>query len=264
MSSLGTRRARVVRSALLVSALAAVAPGLGAQVVRGTVRATGTLMPVDRATISARDSSGAVFSTTVTDPLGGYEFRVRADTPFQLHVRRVGYQISTASVTPIALGDTVDFEFLLTEVAAAAAAVVVTGESSLNDRRFDEATRRGWKVYEPELVMRHRERAQTFVQLLQSMGSPGLILPRDQLDCVRATRNNRCLTYVVDNQVLGPSASILPSDVYFFAVLSASDARIQFGDRAPFGAIVIYTRSRLDRVQPDPPPGRRNAGQRKP
>ncbi len=243
------RASWTVRSTLALAMSLLFASAAGAQVVRGMVRATGTLMPIDRATVTARDSGGTVMATATTDPLGGYEFRLRPDVPFQLQVRRLGYQVSTADVKAIAVGDTVDFEFLLTEVATTTDAVVVTGESSLNDRRLDEATRRGWKVYEPELVMRHRDRAQTFLQLVQSMGNPSLILPRYDGDCIKTTRNNRCLTYVVDNQVLGTNANILPSDVYFFAVLSASDSRIQFGDRAPFGAIVIYTRSRLDRVQ---------------
>lgn len=226
------------------------APLLEAQVVRGVVRAGSTLLPIDLAVVSARDKSGAVIAQTETDQLGGYELAVTPAIAFDLQVRRLGYRVSTAAVKALQPGDTVDFEFLLTEVAAVADAVIVTGEAGLNDRRLAEANRRGWRVYEPELVMRHRNDARDFIQLLQSVGNPGLILPRTINDCVRTTRTNRCLTYVVDNQVLGTWASVQPSDVYFFAIVGASDARIQFGDRAPFGAIVIYTRSRLDRVQP--------------
>lgn len=252
---------RVTQGFLLGCTLAGVslvyAAAAQAQVVRGIVRAGNTLMPLERATLSAKDSAGTVVGRALTDPLGGYLFDVRAGVPFDLEVRRLGYSVSTASVKAIAVGDTVDFEFLMTEVAAAADAVVVTAELGLNDRRLNEATRRGWKVYEPELVMRHRERANSFIQLLQSMGNPGLILPHRSMDCVRATRNNSCLTFVIDNQVVGTSAIIQPSDVYFFAILSAPDSRAHFGDRAPYGAIVVYTRSRLDRVQPGRPAERR-------
>jgi hypothetical protein len=241
---------RAATGLLVCVAFCSALPALDAQVVRGVVRAGSTLMPVDLATVSARDKAGNLLGSTTTDPLGGYQLDLRTDLAFSLHVRRLGYLVGAADVKALAAADTVDFEFLLEEVALAGEAVVVTGEAGLNDRRLEEANRRGWKVYEPELVMRHRDRASDFVQLLQSMGNPGLILPRSVSDCVRATRNNRCLTYVVDNQVLGTLALIQPSDVYFFAVLGASEARIQFGDRAPYGAIVVYTRSRLDRVQP--------------
>jgi hypothetical protein len=251
------RTSRTILQGTFAGALLLPAVVAEAQVVRGVVRAGNTLMPIDRATLSARDSAGTVLGGGYSDPLGGYEFHVRADVPFALQVRRLGYQISTTNVKAIASGDTVDFEFLLTEVAAAAGAVVVTGEAGLNDRRLDEATRRGWKVYSPELVMRHRDRAGSFVQLLQSMGNPGLILPRHPHDCVRATRNNSCLAYVIDNQVMGNFAIIQPSDVYFFAILSAPDSRAHFGERAPYGAIVVYTRSRVDRVQPVGPPDRK-------
>lgn len=226
-----------------------------AQVVRGSVRARATLLPIERAMVSAKDSAGVVLGSAVTDGIGGYEFRVRAATPFTLEVRRLGYAAGKAEVKPLEPADTVDFEFLMSEVAAVTEAVVVAAEPGLNDRRLEEATRRGWKVYEPELVMRHRERAQDFLQLLSSLGNPGLILPRFANDCVRSSRLNRCLTYIVDNQVWGQTASILPTDVYFIAILSASESRAQFGDRAPYGAIAVYTRSRLDRVQP--PGGRR-------
>lgn len=239
--------------------LAVAATAAAGQLVRGTVRAGNTLMPIDRATISAIDAAGAVLGTAITDPLGSYEMGIRTDGGFTLRVRRLGYSVASADVKALAATDTVDFEFLLNEVAAAAEAVTVVAEPGLNDRRLSEATRRGWKVYEPELVMVHRDRAQDFHHLMRSLGNPGLVFPRSINDCIRSTRFNRCLTYVVDNQVMGNSALIEPRDIYFVAILSASESRTQFGDRAPFGAIAVYTRSRLDRVQPPAPPSRRKA-----
>jgi hypothetical protein len=41
-----------------------------------------------------------------------------------------------------------------------------------------------------------------------------------------------------------------PADTYFIAVLTASQSAVQFGDRAPWGAIVLYTRMNGDRLHP--------------
>ena len=237
---------------LLLAACALVLMGLPrdatAQVVRGTVRTATGLLPVDAARVSVVDSTGAVLVTTITNAMGAFQLNVPASLPSaRLQARRLGYDVMALSLAKLTLGDTAEFEFLMTTVAAVAEAVTVTAEPSLNDRRLLEARRRGWRIYPPERVARHRERSNDFFQLMRAVGTVGLILPRSLTDCVRATRNNQCLTYVVDNQVLGPAAMILPSDVYFFAVLGASESRIQFGDRAPWGAIAIYTRSRTDR-----------------
>lgn len=242
---------RLIRLAFIATLMTpAAAEPASAQVVRGVVRSGTSLLPIDLATVTATDSLGTVFGSAITSSLGEFQMDLRqADVRFELHVRRLGFAETTASVQPLARTDTVDFELLMNEVAALSDAVVVSAEPSLNERRLNEANRRGWTVYEPELVARHRDRASDFFQLLRSLGTPSLILPRRLNDCIRATRNNRCLTIVIDNQVMGPSATILPSDIYFLAVLGASEARIQFGDRAPYGAIAIYTRSQLDRLR---------------
>lgn len=224
----------------------------GAQVVRGTVRDAATSLPVQAVTLTARDSLGGVLATSVTDSSGRYALRVRVDRPFELRVRRLGFEMQSIPLSPRADTDTLDVEILLHEVAAAAAAVTVTASSSLNEQRLTEARRRGWRVYEPALVAQHREQAQDLGQLLRSISAAGLVMPRSRNDCFRSVRNNQCMTLVLDGQVLGPVAVVLPSDLYFLAVLSATDARLQFGDRAPWGAIALYTRSRIDR-----PPRRR-------
>lgn len=248
------RLARLAQLAFAGSLLVAMfTETAAAQVIRGVVRSGNSLMPIDLATVTARDTNGTVLATGRTNALGEYQFNIRrAATPFQIQVRRLGYAVSTARVRALEPSDTVDFEFLVNEVAAVGDAVVVTADASLNERRLNEATRRGWKVYDPELIARHRDQASDFHQLLRALGIPGLIMPRRINDCIRATRNNQCLTFVIDNQVMGFTAIILPSDIYFLAILGASDARIQFGDRAPYGAIAIYTRSRLDRPRRRP------------
>jgi hypothetical protein len=237
---------------LLVAACALVLLGrpveAGAQVIRGTVRTATGLLPIDAARVSVVDSAGTILVTTISDAMGAFQFNIPASlAASRLQARRLGYDVMTLALAKLAPGDTAEFEFLMTTVAAVTEAVTITAEPSLNDRRLLEARRRGWRIYSPERVAMHRERSNDFFQLMRAVGTVGLILPRNLTDCVRATRNNRCLTYVVDNQVLGESAMILPSDIYFFAVLGASESRIQFGDRAPWGAIAIYTRSRTDR-----------------
>lgn len=237
-----------VRAILLLIATAVPALRAEAQVVRGTVRETATSLPILAATVTARDTLDAVLALTTTDSLGRWALRVRARGPIEIRVRRLGFEMGSTKIKAEQLADTLEFEFLLNQVAAAAEAVRVTATESLNERRLSDAMRRGWKVYEPELVAQFRDRASDFPALLRSIGTPSLYLPRGPSDCIRATRNNQCLTLVVDGLVLGPQALILPSDIYFFAVLGASEARVQFGDRAPWGAIAVYTRSRLDRV----------------
>lgn len=218
------------------------------QVVRGTVRVSMSSVPIGSATVTARDSMGTTLAAVVTDSVGRFAFRLSPRPPFDLAVRRLGYAALNTRVRALAATDTLDLEILLTEVAAAAEAVTITAAPSLNEKRLLEAHRRGWKVYEPEMIAAVRDRAPDLPQLMRTLGTTSMSLPRGPNDCFRAMRNNQCLTIVVDGQVLGPTALVLPSDIYFLAVLGASEARVQFGDRAPWGAIAIYTRSRYDRT----------------
>lgn len=257
-----SRAACTLGSAVLLGLL--LAPQALAQVIHGSVRVKATSLPIEGATVSIRDRDGGMLAAVVTDPLGDFSVRVAHSIPITIEVRRLGYSLSRSEIEPLQLADTVEFEILMNEIALTTDAVRVTAEPGINDRRLQEASRRGWKIFDPEIVMVHRGRAQDFHQLLRSLGNPGLIFPRSQNECIRATRNNRCLTYVVDNQVWGTTAIILPTDVYFIAILSASESRVQFGDRAPFGAIAVYTRSHTDRVQPPAPVNTRNAARPRP
>jgi len=239
--------------ALAWIALDAMAPtSLRAQVVQGTVRSGSTSTPLGGARITVTDSAGTVYATTTTNEAGLFRLRAPANQRFQLSARRLGFEVLTASLKPLAPSDTAEFEYMMTELAATVDAVLITAENSLNQRRLAEATRRGWTIAEPELVARYREQAQDLNQLLRALALPGLLLPRGVNDCIRTVRSNQCLTYILDEQVLGFSAIVLPSDIYFLAILGASESRIQYGDRAPYGAIAIYTRSRLDRVRRSP------------
>lgn len=233
---------------LLAAASAAVPERAGAQTFRGTVRAVSTSVPVPLATVTARDSAGTVLGLATTDSAGVWGLRLRRYRgPVELRVRRLGFEMGSVKVSPKPESDTLEYEFLLTEIAAAADEVRITGAVSLNEKRLTEAYRRGWKVYEPELVAQVRDRTPDLAQLIRTLGSTSIYPPRGPNDCFRATRNNQCLAIVVDGIVLGGNPLVLPSDIYFLAVIGASEARVQFGDRAPWGAIAIYTRSRYDR-----------------
>ena len=220
-----------------------------AQVFRGTVRSIATARPIPEAQVTVRDSLNDVLGSTLSDSLGHFILRLRRVPEGSVYVqaRRLGYEVVRTGEARIGRRDSVDVELLMTEVATALDAVTVSGMATLNEKRLSDAYRRGWQVYEPERVAQLAPRAADMMQLLRSLGTPSLILPRRIDDCVRNTRTGECMTWVLDGQVLGSSAFILPTDVYFFAVLSPSEARVEYGNRAPNGAISVYTRSATDR-----------------
>lgn len=233
----------------VIALLIGVAGMAEAQLFRGTVRSITTAIPIPEAQITVRDSLDDVLASVVSDSMGRFLVRLRRVPAGRVYVqaRRLGYEVVRTGEARIARGDSIDVELLMTEVAATLDAITVRGMATLNEKRLADAYRRGWQVYEPERVAQHQSRAADMMQLLRSMGTPSLILPRRIDDCVRNTRTGECVTWVLDGQVLGPSAFILPTDVYFFAVLSPSEARVEYGNRAPNGAISVYTRSATDR-----------------
>lgn len=224
----------------------------GAQLVRGTVRSATTARGIRDAEVNLRDTAGVVVASARSDAEGYWRIDlVRPVGPLRLEARRVGFARVAADAAPLSPGDTIEVEFQLTELASLDE-VRVTGMATLNEQRLADAQRRGWRVYAPELVADHRDRASDFLQLLQIIGTPSLYVPRRSEECVRSSRNNRCLTYIVDGQVMGQTTFVLPNDVHFFAILQASESRATYGNRAPDGAIAIFTRSFGDRVAPPP------------
>lgn len=242
------RRPRGARWRCLAGALVllAVASAADAQVLRGSVRTLDSSLPVPSAEIVIRDSLGQEIARTVSDANGLFMLTLRIRRTFSLHARRLGFQMASTDLMRVA-EDTVDLEIQLAEVALEADAVTVTGMAALNAQRLSEAERRGWNVYAPELIAQHREQAGDLTQLLRSLGPRNLQMPRFPRDCVRSMRTNLCITYVVDGQVLGPEAFILPSDIYFLAVLTPSESQVMYGNRAVNGAVVVYTRMDGDR-----------------
>lgn len=222
------------------------ASGIDAQVLRGSVRTLDSSLPVPSAEIVLRDSLGREFARTISDADGLFILTVRSRIAFSLHARRLGFQVASTDLLRVA-EDTVSLEIRLTEVALEADAVNVTGMAALNAQRLQDAERRGWNVYAPELIAQHRERARDLTQLLRTLGPRNLQMPRSPRDCVRSMRTNKCVTYVVDGQVLGTETFVLPSDIYFLAVLTPSESQVMYGNRAINGAVVVYTRMDGDR-----------------
>ena len=217
-----------------------------AQVLRGSVRTLDTSLPVPRAQIIVRDSIGRELATAYSDDQGFFTIALRQRVTFSVHARRLGFQMADTDLLRIA-EDTVNLEFQMAEVAMEADAINVRGMPSLNSQRLEDAERRGWSVYQPEVVAQHRERSRDLTELLRTLGARNIQMPRHPRDCVRSMRTNRCVTYVVDGQVLGPDAYILPADIYFLAVLTPSESQVMYGNRAMDGAIVVYTRMEGDR-----------------
>ena len=242
---------RVWRVALAFGLLSVAGTPVVAQVLRGSVRTLDTSLPIPRVEVSVRDSTGAVLGTAISDDQGLFVLRVFRPVPFSVVARRLGFQVATTDVIRAALGDTLELQFQLAEVAGEQDAIQVTGMEELNAARLVEAQRRGWRVYEPEVVAQHRERARDVEQLLRSLGTQ-ILMPRSNRDCFRNQRTNTCMTFILDGQIIGTDGGfVLPSDIYFVAVLSPSQSAVQYGNRAPNGAIAIFTRTRNDRYDVD-------------
>ena len=248
----------VVRSLLGALALGASTAAAEAQVVRGSVRTLDTSLPVPGAEVSIRDSVGSELAKVFADEQGFFLISLRDVGVFSVQARRLGFQMAATNLLKVE-ADTVSLEFQLAEIATDLDAVTVTGMAALNAQRLEEAERRGWSIYEPELVSQHRSRSRDLTELLRSLGPRHLQMPRNPRDCVRSMRNNQCITYVVDGQVLGPEAYVLPEDIYFLAVLTPTESATMYGNRAIHGAVVIYTRMNGDRYNQDqlPPHMRR-------
>lgn len=254
---------RFVTGALAVACLClglvATARGAHAQVLKGSVRTLDTSLPVPSVEIMVRDSIGRELARVYSNEQGFFTVRLRERVAFSVHARRLGFQMADTDLLRIS-EDTVNLEFQMAEVAQETEAVTVTGMPALNAQRLQDAERRGWSLVQPEVVAQHRSRARDFTELLRSLGPRNLQMPRNSRDCVRSMRNNQCVVYVLDGQVLGPdSYSILPEDVYFLAVLSPTESATMFGNRAINGAVVVYTRMNGDRYDQDqlPPHMRR-------
>jgi len=247
-----TATANVTKVALAVAVLCAmlwVPTSVQAQVLRGYAKLASDERPLDRARVMALLLDGRAIGSTVTDDNGRFQFRIDAGgQPFAISITRIGMQPTLSDPININSNDTVDVNFTVVETGIRVDTMRVKATPSLNDVRLQEARRRGWRIFPPAEVEKLRERSTSFEDLLRSSGYPGFIVPGRRDDCIRSTRYNRCLTIVIDGVPLsGSYPNINPRDVYFFALLGKTEASTQFGERAPWGAIVIYTRAKGDK-----------------
>jgi hypothetical protein len=238
-----------VRQTALLLCIAALltARAADAQLIRGTARVADGARPIERARITAMLEDGRGVGETSTDEKGRFHLEVRArGEPFRVVVTRIGMKPTLSSTLYLGARDTLDVDFSVAEEAVETDTVRVNAAPTLNEVRLKEAERRGWRVFPPIEVQAIRERVNSFEDMLRSTGYPGFIIGRRD-ECLRSTRTNRCLLIVMDGMPLsGTYPNINPRDVYFLAVLSPNQAQVQFGDRAPNGALVVYTRSNGD------------------
>ena len=259
-----------VRQTALLLCIAALltARAADAQLIRGTARVADGARPIERARITAMLEDGRGVGETSTDEKGRFHLEVRArGEPFRVVVTRIGMKPTLSSTLYLGARDTLDVDFSVAEeavetdtVRVSAApdgsnvnvtvhSVRVNAAPTLNEVRLKEAERRGWRVFPPIEVQAIRERVNSFEDMLRSTGYPGFIIGRRD-ECIRSTRTNRCLLIVMDGMPLsGTYPNINPRDVYFLALLSPNQAQVQFGDRAPNGALVVYTRALGDKYE---------------
>jgi hypothetical protein len=225
---------------------------LQAQVLRGVVRVREASQAVVRARLVAEDRQGKRLGEAISDANGRYQLRVAGEVgvPFRVSVTRIGMQPSLSDEITLADGDTVDADFWVRDLPVEVEEVRTTGVVSLNSSRYNTAKRRGWRVVEPDIIEKRRETALGLNELINSLGMPGLIVPRRNGDCIRSTRMRECLPIIMDGVLIGTNVHLNPRDIYFMAVVSAPDARAEWGDRAAYGALAIYTRMHGDIIKP--------------
>lgn len=249
-----------------LAALAAFALGPGAafgQVVHGIIRTQEKELFVAGAKVTVVDSLGAPLGETLSDEKGRFTLVLKATKPFQLSVFKLGWTPSSTDWIRAARTDTLEYDLLVPAEPIGLSPVNVSGEKSFNTRSLEDAKRLGWKVYGPDLVEQHRNTSTSFLQLLREIGATGVIIddhpqvgavrgrsPGPSGACVRSMRTNRCLVVVLDGVLAGYTPPVEARDIYFLAVLTASESTARWGADAPWGAIVVYTRQNGDKKSP--------------
>lgn len=250
MSKATARMKNALAVALFLSAVFT-PTAVRAQAVRGTVKSRDNGRLFEQARVQAVDVDGREIGATVTDENGRFLLALKSIAkPVIITIFRIGISPTKTDPLTFALRDTSDFEFLVDEEAVRTDTIAVKGRMLSNERALIEAERRGWSIYTPKQVQLHRDNARSFRELIQSIGGAGIIIPSRDSDCFRSTRTNLCLTLVVDGRPVGTTFGIAPAEVYFMALVSKSDAALQWGSQnVPNGAIAIYTRMYGDRIR---------------
>lgn len=243
-------RNTVVPLAAAIMLLAVSAAWLPAQVVLGIVKDSVTGSAVVGATISVLDSTSVIVAETQSDDNGTFRIDANRVPKMRFLVRKIGVQPSRSGLFDIPSdADTLSVELLVPVNGVTLATVRVVAsvlKPNFNTMQLKEARQSGWRIIEPYRIAADRQNVAQFSDLIRRYPIGGVRLPRNDGECFTSSRSNRCLTIVVDGQVLGPNAFIAPGDVHFIAFLSAVQSQVQYGDRAPQGAIFVATRRRGD------------------
>jgi hypothetical protein len=243
-----------VRALVVLAAVLAFAPmrQLGAQYIRGTVRAEGSEGVVSGARITVLDSAGKTITDARSDEKGHFTLPLIGGAPFKVTVRKIGWQPSSTDLIHAAAADTLDMDLLvpIDGVALAGVEVKAAREASRNQLSYEEAKRNGWKVYEPAEIESHRQDFTNFEVMMRTLQVSGVKMPARANDCYINLRNGRCFALVVDGEPVGPYWVVNPIDVYFIAILQPSQSATRFGDQAPWGAILVVTRMNGDKARP--------------
>jgi hypothetical protein len=239
---------------IAVASLAAIpSHWLGAQFIRGTIRAQGSEGIVQGARIVVLDSLDKQVVTALSDERGHFVLPLSGGLPFKVTVRKIGWQPSSTDLIHASAADTLDMDLMvpIEGVVLPGVEIDAARTTTFNQRSLGEARRLGWKVYEPADIEAHRNEFGNFENMMRALSVTGVKMPaNDGRDCYVNIRNGRCLTFVVDGQPVGPMWLVNPVDVYFLAILQASESSVQFGDKAPWGAILVVTRMNGDKRNP--------------
>jgi hypothetical protein len=241
---------------ILLAALLA-APPLGAQIVRGKLLQAGSEQPLADAVVSAVDSASVIVDETRSLANGTFFLDTRSVRSVRFLVRKVGVQPTESDLLVLPTDrDTIDLEIsaplfgvMLASVKVLAAPVRMP---TFNQNQLREARRNGWRVIAPERVAAERGLVQSLGDMMRRLPLAGVRPPEGGAGCYYYVRTGRCLSLVIDGQVLGPNAFVSANDVYFFALVTPSQATITYGPRARDGAIFVATRRQEDERSPPP------------
>jgi hypothetical protein len=227
----------------------------GAQLVRGTIRVQGSegnAGIVQGARITVLDSLNKQVASVQSDEKGRFVVPLAGGYPFKVTVKKIGWQPSSTDLIHAPATDTLDLDLMVPMEGVVLPGVEIDAAktTSFNQRSYAEARRNGWKIYEPAEVEAHRNEFTSFENMMRTLSITGVRMPARNSDCYINLRNNRCMTFVVDGQPVGTMWVVNPIDVYFLAILQATQSSVQFGDKAPWGAIYIVTRMNGDKRNP--------------
>ncbi|HMS03162.1 MAG TPA: carboxypeptidase-like regulatory domain-containing protein [Gemmatimonadaceae bacterium] len=245
------------RFGLLLLLLTTATAPLRAQVIRGTLTQAGSDAPLADAVVTITDTARITLDETRTNAAGRFLLDARNAGRVLFVVRKVGAQPTESDVVQLPGGrDTIDLEIAAPLVGVRLATVRVIGENparwTFNQNMLREARQSGWRVIAPERIERERGTAQSMGDLLRRLPLASVRPPDGGQGCYYYVRTGRCLSLVVDGQVLGANAFVSPNDVYFIALLTPSQATIAYGPRARDGALFIATRRQADERQRPP------------